>query len=288
MIKEHPFTTLCEILRSGNDEVMNIFNQYAVRKNTPIQPPPHFRELILTTKPIMKDDAKERIKTLIAKISECGDNYFAVFQEMSNVLTADGIGKILALMGKDKIDEFLDGENIQYLFKGMPVFKIRVVDQKWRRTRAVGRYDIYFEHSGNAIQDDIPIKFDTAIAKALYLLFLMMPRKKVDITQYDKVLKELIMSSFDYDDETFESDYNAKDFKVHVKDNKPIANRNIEASLKDRDEKEWYIIDINLGKDKYYSLSLPKEMIELPEELKEFQKNYINTISNSDKNDEYE
>jgi hypothetical protein len=33
-----------------------------------------------------------------------------------------------------------------------------------------------------------------------------MPRTKVDISQYDKVLKELIMSSFDYNDDIFESD----------------------------------------------------------------------------------
>jgi hypothetical protein len=36
---------------------------------------------------------------------------------------------------------------------------------------------------------------------------------------------------------------------------------------------------INRGKDKYYSLSLPEEMIELPEELIEFREKYIKTIS---------
>ena len=122
MIKEHPFATLCEILRSGNDEVLRIFNQYAVQKSNPVQSPSRFRELI-AIKPIIKDDAKAKINSLIDKISKSGNNYFGVFQTMSEVLTADGIGKLLTMIGKDKIDEFLDGDNIQYLFRGMLILR---------------------------------------------------------------------------------------------------------------------------------------------------------------------
>ena len=77
-----------------------------------------------------EDDAKKRIKDLMSNISDCGENYFAVFEKMSKVLTKDGMGKFVSLLTKNLSGKFLDDDNIQYLFKGMPVFKIKVVDNK--------------------------------------------------------------------------------------------------------------------------------------------------------------
>ena len=80
-MKEHPFASLCEILRKQDPDVLSIFDRYAV-KSVPQQRPtmPHLTEMIVATKPIMnKDDAKQRIDDLLARISNCGDNGFAVF-----------------------------------------------------------------------------------------------------------------------------------------------------------------------------------------------------------------
>ena len=162
----------------------------------------------------------------------------------------------------------------------MPVYKIKVVDQKWRRTRAVGRYDVFFMHSGSCRKDDVPIKFDTSGAKALYLLFLLMPRTEIsNIEDFNSIIKELIMDSFDYNEDNFEEEYDKKEFKDFVKENKPIANRNIKESLQNRDDLDWYIIFLDKVKKKnQYSISIPGEMIDLSESprLVEFKKKYLN------------
>lgn len=279
MIKEHPFTTLCEILRSGNDEVMNIFNQYAVRKNTPVQPPSRFRELILTTKPIMnKDDAKARIDGLVKEISNCGNNYFAVFQKMSEELTTDGIGKLLLLMGKDKIDEFLQGEDIQYLFKGMPIYKVVVKKYDRVHSGTDGWFDIYLKHTGTG--EGIPVKFDTRPAKALYLLFLLMPRTEIkNFEQYKDAFEEMVNYAFDNKGTRQDDWFKEENYTELLKQAMSQSRRYIERALVNHDDPQWYIIDYD-RKDSYYSLSLPEEMIELPEELITFRKNHVEKLIN--------
>ena len=107
-MKEHPFTSLCELLRKQDPDVLSIFNRYAIKPGSQQRPTmPHLTEMIVATMPIMnKDDAKQRINDLLARISNCGDNYFAVFQEMSKVLTTDGIGRLLVMLKGNLSDEF--------------------------------------------------------------------------------------------------------------------------------------------------------------------------------------
>ena len=290
-MKVHPFTSLCELLREQDPKVMSIFNECAV-KSAPQQrkTSPRMIEMIVATNPIMnKDDAKQRIDDLLARISNCGGNFFAVHQEMSKVLTSDGIGKLLVLLKDNLSEEFLKDDNYNYLFKGMPIFKIKVIDQEWRRTRAMGRYDIKFFHTGTRVDDVEPIKFDTAIAKALFLLFLMMPRteiKRDEIVEEVKnssplrpILYKLITDSFDYDEDHLEGYFKENSFEDIVKDNKSIANRKIQAALNKRDAEDWYLIDYD-RKLKYYSLSLPEEMIDLNQatSLLDFRDKYLSNI----------
>ena len=117
-MKEHPFTSLCELLKKQDPEILSIFDRNAVSTSVQQnQTKPRLTEMIIATKPIMnKDDAKQRIDDLLARISNCGDNYFAVFQEMSKVLTTDGIGRLLVMLKGNLPDEFLKADNIQYLF----------------------------------------------------------------------------------------------------------------------------------------------------------------------------
>jgi hypothetical protein len=282
MVKEHPFTVLCDLLREPNNEVMDIFKDSVIKSRTSQKSsnPQLFELKVNKIEPISDmNEAKRRIDNLLHEISNC-DNDFAVFEKASKVLTLDGIGKLMGLLLKQIPEGFLDNEKYQYLFKGMPVYKIKVVDQKWRRTRAVGRYDVFFMHSGSCRKDDVPIKFDTSGAKALYLLFLLMPRTEIsNIEDFNSIIKELIMDSFDYNEDNFEEEYDKKEFKDFVKENKPIANRNIKESLQNRDDLDWYIIFLDKVKKKnQYSISIPGEMIDLSESprLVEFKKKYLN------------
>ena len=282
MVKEHPFTVLCDLLREPNNEVMDIFKDSVIKSRTSQKSsnPQLFELKVNKIEPISDmNEAKRRIDNLLHEISNC-DNDFAVFEKASKVLTLDGIGKLMGLLLKQIPEGFLDNEKYQYLFKGMPVYKIKVVDQKWRRTRAVGRYDVFFMHSGSCRKDDVPIKFDTSGAKALYLLFLLMPRTEIsNIEDFNSLIKELIMDSFDYNEDNFEEEYDKKEFKDFVKENKPIANRNIKESLQNRDDLDWYIIFLDKVKKKnQYSISIPEEMIDLSESprLVEFKKKYLN------------
>ena len=265
-MKEHPFTSLCELLKKHDPKVLSIFDRYAVNSSVQQnQAKPRLTEMLIATSPIQyKDNANKRIEELLARISNCGDNYSSVYLEMGKVLTIDGIGKLLLLL-KDKLpDQFLEGDNIKYLFKGMPIFKIMVVDNKieyWRQNKTVGKYDIKFVHTGTNIPDEFPIKFDTIAAKALFLSFLLIPRNKVfNIIQIKPVLKKIIEKSFDYNMDIFDSFDN---FGSLIKNTKPIANRNIKAALNERDDDNWYIIDYEKNQPQYYSLSLPEDMIEL-------------------------
>ena len=282
MIKVHPFTVLCDLLREPNNEVMDIFKDSVIKSRTSQKSsnPQLFELKVNKIEPISDmNEAKRRIDNLLHEISNC-DNDFAVFEKASKVLTLDGIGKLMGLLLKQIPEGFLDNEKYQYLFKGMPVYKIKVVDQKWRRTRAVGRYDVFFMHSGSCRKDDVPIKFDTSGAKALYLLFLLMPRTEIsNIEDFNSLIKELIMDSFDYNEDNFEEEYDKKEFKDFVKENKPIANRNIKESLQNRDDLDWYIIFLDKVKKKnQYSISIPGEMIDLSESprLVEFKNKYLN------------
>ena len=299
-MKEHPFTSLCELLRKQDPNVMSIFNECAVstfvQQN---QMKPRLTEMIVATKPIMnKDDAKQRIDDLLARISNCGDNYFAVFQEMSKVLTTDGIGRLLVMLKGKLPDEFLKDDKIQYLFKGMPIFKVIIKQEQFVRGTTDGWYDIILEHTGTG--DQTLIKFETRPSKALYLLFLLMPRKKIyQMSKYRTILQDLLNTAFDIKerkekkdkeegndsekkeekrkrkslDEIFKDDVT---FAESLKQIMSSARRSIEKAIVDHDDLVWYTIDYDRS-DYYYSLSLPEEMIDLSQapSLVEFRKKYL-------------
>ena len=238
--------------------------------------------MIVATKPIMnKDDAKQRIDDLLARISNCGDNYFAVFQEMSKVLTTDGIGRLLVMLKGNLSDEFLKDNNIQYLFKGMPIFKIVVKEEDLVRRKTDGMYDIILQHTGTGAKE--LIKFETRPAKALYLLFMLMPRKEIkQIKQYRKKLQDLLNIVFDIvekEDKAHKLDDKFADDETFAESLKQImssARRSIEKAIVDRDDLAWYTIDYDRS-NSYYSLSLPEEMIDLSKapSLVEFKNKYL-------------
>ena len=282
-MKEHPFTSLCELLRKQEPDVLSIFSRYSV-KSAPQQRPamPHLTEMMLKTEPIMnKVDAKQRIENLLKSISDCGENYFAVFQKMSEVLTTDGIGRLLVLLKDNLPDEFLKDDNIQYLFKGMPIFKIVVKEDDLVRRKTDGKYDIILQHSGTGARE--LIKFETRPAKALYLLFMLMPRKEIkQIKQYRKKLQDLLNIVFDIvekEDKAHKLDDKFADDETFAESLKQImssARRSIEKAIVDRDDLAWYTIDYDRS-NSYYSLSLPEEMIDLSKapSLVEFKNKYL-------------
>lgn len=281
-MKEHPFTSLCELLRKQDPKVMSIFNECAVSSVQQNQMKPRLTEMIVATKPIMnKDDAKQRIDDLLARISNCGDNYFAVFQEMSKVLTTDGIGRLLVMLKGNLPDEFLKDDKIQYLFKGMPIFKVIVEQSRFVRSKTDGKYDIILQHSGTGAKE--LIKFETRPSKALYLLFLLMPRKEIkQIKLYRETLQDLLNRVFDIvekEDKAHKLDDKFADDETFAESLKQImssARRSIEKAIVDRDDLAWYTIDYDRS-NSYYSLSLPEEMIDLSNapRLVEFKNKYL-------------
>lgn len=281
-MKEHPFTSLCELLRKQDPKVMSIFNECAVSSVQQNQMKPRLTEMIVATKPIMnKDDAKQRIENLLKSISDYGENYFAVFQEMSKVLTTDGIGRLLVLLKDNLPDEFLKDDNIQYLFKGMPIFKIVVKEDDFVRSKTDGKYDIILQHSGTGARE--LIKFETRPSKALYLLFLLMPRKEIkQIKLYRETLQELLNFVFDIvekEDKAHKLDDKFADDETFAESLKQImssSRRSIENAIVDRDDLAWYTIDYDRS-NSYYSLSLPEEMIDLSKapSLVEFRDKYL-------------
>lgn len=282
-MKEHPFTSLCELLKKQDPDVLSIFSRYSV-KSAPQQRPamPHLTEMMLAKEPIMnKVDAKQRIENLLKSISDYGENYFAVFQEMSKVLTTDGIGRLLVLLKDNLPDEFLKDDNIQYLFKGMPIFKIVVKEDDLVRRKTDGKYDIILQHSGTGARE--LIKFETRPSKALYLLFLLMPRKEIkQIKLYRETLQELLNFVFDIvekEDKAHKLDDKFADDETFAESLKQImssARRSIEKAIVDRDDLAWYTIDYDRS-NSYYSLSLPEEMIDLSKapSLVEFRNKYL-------------
>jgi hypothetical protein len=282
MVKEHPFTVLCDLLREPNNDVKDVFKKCAI-KSAPQQrqTSPRMLEMIVAKEPMNKDVAKQRMDDLLARISNCGDNYFAVFQEMSKVLTTDGIGKLLVLLKDNLSDEFLKDDNYQYLFKGMPIFKIVVKEDDLVRGMTDGKCDIILQHTGTGARE--LIKFETRPSKALYLLFLLMPRKEIkQINQYRKILQDLLNIAFDIvekEDKKHKLDDKFVDDKVFAESLKQImssARRSIEKAIVDRDDLAWYTIDYDRS-DSYYSLSLPEEMIDLSKapSLVEFRNKYL-------------
>lgn len=282
MVKVHPFTVLCDLLREPNREVKDIFKECAV-KTAPQQRQTSspMLEMIVAKEPMNKDVAKQRMDDLLARISNCGNDFFAVYQEMSKVLTTDGIGKLLVLLKDNLSDEFLKVDNYQYLFKGMPIFKILVEEEEFVGKKTDGKYDIILQHTGTGARE--LIKFETRPSKALYLLFLLMPRKEIkQIKQYRKTLQDLLNIGFDIvekEDKKHKLDDKFVDDKVFAESLKQImssARRSIEKAIVDRDDLAWYTIDYDRS-DSYYSLSLPEEMIDLSQapSLEEFRDKYL-------------
>ena len=202
---------------------------------------------------------------------------------MSKVLTTDGIGRLLVMLKGNLSDEFLKDNNIQYLFKGMPIFKIVVKEDDLVRRKTDGKYDIILQHSGTGAK---LIKFETRPSKALYLLFLLMPRKEIkQIKLYRETLQELLNFVFDIvekEDKTHKLDDKFKDDDTFVESLKQImssARRSIEKAIVDRDDLAWYTIDYDRS-DYYYSLSLPEEMIDLSQAptLMEFRDKYLSNV----------
>lgn len=282
MVKEHPFTVLCDLLREPNNDVKDIFKECAV-KTAPQQRQTSspMLEMIVAKEPMNKDVAKQRMDDLLARISNCGNDFFAVYQEMSKILTTDGIGKLLVLLKDNLSDEFLKDDNYQYLFKGMPIFKIVVKEDDLVRGMTDGKCDIILQHTGTGARE--LIKFETRPSKALYLLFLLMPRKEIkQINQYRKILQDLLNIAFDIvekKDKKHKLDDKFKDDETFAESLKQImssARRSIEKAIVDRDDLAWYTIDYDRS-DSYYSLSLPEEMIDLSQapSLVEFRDKYL-------------
>ncbi len=262
MIKEHPFTTLCDLLRDPSREVINIFSAN-VRRPQSLSGRPLYEMVLSTSYTDNRFDAEQKIKQLQSIISRCGDN-IEVFKAVNQVLTTEGMGKLISLVINNlPKDEFLNN-NIQNLFTGMPIFKIKVEEHGipyFRLDKTVGKYDIKFVHSGSNRPDELPITFRTTAAKTLFLLFLLISGKKIyDITKIKPVFSKIIEKSFDFSDNLLNDIQ--KDFKKLIRTNKPYTNSDVKAALDGRDDDNWYIIDYDHSKG-YYSLSLPDLKIDI-------------------------
>lgn len=297
-----PYTTLCELIAAEDPTVTSIFDQYAVKQRsqfvnqqTQLSQRKVFARMITMGDLVSEEDATERMRDVLKKIRNAGNDFYGGMAELTKVLTNEGIFKLMQVLASHPeddnavIDQILSPlDQIQSLFRGLPLFDIVVVDvcadpnsgdidlNKAKGVR--GRYEVYLEK--RISNERYPVTFDTKESKVLFIWFLLNCRKefkKMYLVNHANEFINLFDTCFPMTKEN--TIYNKmqppKDKEEQPKDkmferfwnhSKGRANYAIVTALGERDKAEWYIVDLT---DENYSLSLPEDYIRLPHSLKE-------------------
>lgn len=299
-----PYTLLASLAYQQNEGLLDIFTDDVVLRQTNL-PCDHnrFSHFLVQEE---KTDSEEKVRAHITHamqiIRDANNDLYRGCKNLQEILTDLGLIKLLNLMSNYPADDeeiirqviapFKAGssiEQIQALFKGMPLFRIEVEDSCPNADIVYGRgLDNAKESEGRyriRLVDCISnspteICFETKAAKVIFLWFLLNTRHE---KSKDEIIKnkDNISQLFDmcYPPFAKESKTNTIETKEDFFDNrwntaKSGANRYINNALGNRDLEEWYIIYYD-KKNKLYSLSLPQDYIILPDSLKRLQQSWI-------------
>ena len=235
------------------------------------------------------EEAMGKIHNILDIISGNGD-FFGKYSAIAGILQPEGIAKLMHLLyekGKENDDEWVMNEfltpieKLQSLFRGMPLFKVEVVDarpnmQKKVGTRMnnMGRYDVFLQQSST--NERKLIDFPTKEAKIIYLWMLVHTRQELSRRDIIMSIEEIYrICDLCYYGKYYEliEKINANEvkngrdgFDQFWLQHKPKANAGILLALDKQDIEEWYTIEYDKKKE-VSSLSLPEHFISLPESL---------------------
>lgn len=173
--------------------------------------------------------------------------------------------------------DFLDS-----LFKGMPLLKVIVLDSNDKERK--DRYDVYVADCKTG--DLTKINFPNKDPKVLYIWFLMHNRQPISRNKIMKAGREIVNIfdlCFPYSEygDTFRKKlgFNGQVFTAEegvsefIKKAKNTGNPAIIEAIANRDNKDWYVMDLTYHKEldlknKHYAVSLPDEFVQVPNSLK--------------------
>lgn len=278
------YTTLLDLIRQNNTELLSIISRRLKSSADDLQ-----LTKLLEVEQTSAEEAMRKIHNVLDIISVNGD-FFVKYNAIENILQQGGVAKLMHLLyikGKENDDEWIVNEfispieKLQTLFRGMPLFRVEVVDarpnmQKKIGTRMnnAGRYDVFLQ-KGSTNEREL-INFPTKEAKIIYLWMLMHTRQELKRNEIIKSKEELFrICELCYYGTYFElrEKINGKEMK-NGRDgfdqfwlqHKPKANASVQYALGKQDIAEWYTIEYDKKKE-VSSLSLPDNFISLPESL---------------------
>ena len=278
------YTTLLDLIRQNNTELLSIISRRLKSSDDDLQ-----LTKLLEVEQTSAEEAMGKIHNVLDIISGNGD-FFGKYNAIENILQQGGVAKLMHLLyikGKENDDEWIVNEfispieKLQTLFRGMPLFRVEVVDarpnmQKKIGTRMnnAGRYDVFLQ-KGSTNEREL-INFPTKEAKIIYLWMLVHTRQELKRNEIIKSKEELFrICELCYYGTYFElrEKINGKEMK-NGRDgfdqfwlqHKPKANASVQYALGKQDIAEWYTIEYDKKKE-VSSLSLPDNFISLPESL---------------------
>lgn len=278
------YTTLLDLIRQNNTELLSIISRRLKSSDDDLQ-----LTKLLEVEQTSAEEAMGKIHYVLDIISGNGD-FSVKYDAIEKILQQGGVAKLMYLLykkGKENDDEWIVNEflspieKIQSLFRGMPLFKVEVVDARPNKEKKVGtrmnnmgRYDVFLQNAST--NERILIDFPTKEAKIIYLWMLVHTRQEIKRREIIMSMEEIYyICELCYYGTYFElrEKINGKEMK-NGRDgfdqfwlqHKPKANASVQYALGKQDIAEWYTIEYDKKKE-VSSLSLPDNFISLPESL---------------------
>lgn len=239
-----------------------------------------------------KSNAISEMKEVLRIVKDSNLDALAKFNAIQSKLQYEGLMQFFEyLVSQSKEDDETIAENIvtpndflDNLFKGMPMFKVVVEDADVvELAKHKDRYNIYLEDCKTFTRTKI--EFPNKDPKVLFLWFLMHNRQPISrhmIMKAGKEIMNIFNRCYPYSEyeETFRKKLgyvgpnftNEEGVAEFIKKAKNTGNPAIISALANRDNKDWYVMDLTNHKElgingKYYAVSIPDDFISLPNSL---------------------
>lgn len=278
------YTTLLDLIRQNNTELLSIISRRLKSSDDDLQ-----LTKLLEVEQTSAEEAMGKIHYVLDIISGNGD-FSVKYDAIEKILQQGGVAKLMYLLykkGKENDDEWIVNEflspieKIQSLFRGMPLFKVEVVDARPNKEKKVGtrmnnmgRYDVFLQNAST--NERKLIDFPTKEAKVIYLWMLLHTRQELRRREIIMSMEEIYrICELSYYGTYFElrEKINANEvkngrdgFDQFWLQHKPKTNASVLLALGKQDIEEWYTIEYDKKKE-VSSLSLPDNFISLPESL---------------------
>ena len=127
------YTTLLDLIRQNNTELLSIISRRLKSSADDLQ-----LTKLLEVEQTSAEEAMGKIHNVLDIISGNGD-FFGKYNAIENILQQGGVAKLMHLLyikGKENDDEWIVNEfispieKLQTLFRGMPLFRVEVVDAR--------------------------------------------------------------------------------------------------------------------------------------------------------------